>query len=300
MARVLKNHLLNLRTRGLKYPLLVKRLACMVISGVASADCLDILQPANLSSDMIILMEEEYGLLKNAFEAADIGDEQMAFLTKHWYAGILARIRINAFRIELAGGLYEDLLLSAAASVEAEAAVGNAVYMLPSFYNHDCDPNAHILWIENVDAKLKALRDIEAGEEMRICYIDASMDRDARQAILSEGFGFQCHCLDPLALSAVFSLAQYMGEKRITDVDCFIQRSGLLVYLEDSYITRIESPGSHPTYWETTIGTKIEDCRTVEGVMIAHSRQSSAIITQFEGKACDHEKNLDWRSPLHR
>ncbi|CAK9151896.1 unnamed protein product [Ilex paraguariensis] len=186
-------------------------------------------------------------------------------LTKHWYAGILARIRINAFRIELAGGLYEDLLLSAAASVEAEAAVGNAVYMLPSFYNHDCDPNAHILWIENVDAKLKALRDIEAGEEMRICYIDASMDRDARQAILSEG-----------------------------------QRSGLLVYLEDSYITRIESPGSHPTYWETTIGTKIEDCRTVEGVMIAHSRQSSAIITQFEGKACDHEKNLDWRSPLHR
>lgn len=59
-------------------------------------------------------------------------------LTKQWYIGVLARIRINAFRIELAGGLYEDLLLAAAASVEAEAAVGNAVYMLPSFYNHDC------------------------------------------------------------------------------------------------------------------------------------------------------------------
>jgi len=51
-------------------------------------------------------------------------------LTKTWYT--------NAFRVELAGGLYEDLLLSAAASIEAEAAVGNAVYMLPSFYNHDC------------------------------------------------------------------------------------------------------------------------------------------------------------------
>lgn len=50
----------------------------------------------------------------------------------------MARIRINAFRIELAGGLYEDLLASAVASVEAEAAVGNAVYLLPSFYNHDC------------------------------------------------------------------------------------------------------------------------------------------------------------------
>lgn len=51
---------------------------------------------------------------------------------------MLARIRINAFRIELAGGVYEDLLSFAAASIEAEAAVGNAIYMLPSFYNHDC------------------------------------------------------------------------------------------------------------------------------------------------------------------
>lgn len=59
-------------------------------------------------------------------------------LTKQWYINVLARIRINAFRIELAGGLYEDLLASAVASVEAEAAVGNAVYLLPSFYNHDC------------------------------------------------------------------------------------------------------------------------------------------------------------------
>ena len=64
-------------------------------------------------------------------------------LTKEWYTGVLARIRINAFRIELAGGLYEDLLSSAAAAVESEGAVGNAVYMLPSFYNHDCGKSSH-------------------------------------------------------------------------------------------------------------------------------------------------------------
>lgn len=52
--------------------------------------------------------------------------------------GVLARIRINAFRIELVAASYEDILASAAASVAAQAAVGNAVYMLPSFYNHDC------------------------------------------------------------------------------------------------------------------------------------------------------------------
>ncbi|XP_020549666.1 histone-lysine N-methyltransferase ATXR4 isoform X2 [Sesamum indicum] len=183
------------RLQGLKYPLLVKRLACQVISGVVSSDVLDILQPEIPSSDRISKMKKEVALLNNTFEGSDIGSEQMAFLTEEWYAGVLARIRINAFRIELAIGSYEDLLSLAAASVEAEAAVGNAVYVLPSLYNHDCDPNVNIVWIENVDAKVKALRDIEEGEELRICYIDASMDYKARQTILYEGFGFHCNCL---------------------------------------------------------------------------------------------------------
>lgn len=59
-------------------------------------------------------------------------------LTEQWYADVLARVRINAFRIEMVAGSYDDLLTMATASVEAEAGVGNAVYILPSFYNHDC------------------------------------------------------------------------------------------------------------------------------------------------------------------
>ncbi|KAI9154137.1 hypothetical protein LWI28_021431 [Acer negundo] len=173
--------------------------------------------------------------------------------------------------------------------------------------------------------------------------------------------------LDPIAVSAVFSTAQYMGEKRISGTDCFVlklsanqpeladrgdstaemikhvisgyfsQRSGLLVYLEDSYLTRIQSPGTKPTYWETTMATKIEDYRSVEGVMIAHGGQSNVIITRFgdnlkaglsitrmeeiwsiddlafnvAGLSIDcfippkevqkdyPEENLDWRSPMH-
>ncbi|XP_004303368.1 PREDICTED: uncharacterized protein LOC101293609 [Fragaria vesca subsp. vesca] len=172
--------------------------------------------------------------------------------------------------------------------------------------------------------------------------------------------------LDPMAISAVFAPAQYMGEKQISGVDCFFlklsasqtdlsersdstaemikhvifgyfsQRNGLLVYLEDSYLTRIQSPGAYPTYWETTMSTKIEDYRTVEEVMIAHAGQTSVVITQFgdnlktgsaitrleetwsiddlafnvEGLSMDcfippkevqkdhPKKTLDWRSPL--
>jgi hypothetical protein len=42
------------RNRGLKYPFLVKRLACMIISGVTRSDSIDILQPANLTPEMIL------------------------------------------------------------------------------------------------------------------------------------------------------------------------------------------------------------------------------------------------------
>lgn len=167
----------------------------MVISGAVSADCLDILQPARLHQGTRIEMEEEFELLESTFRKAGFQEELTTFLTREWYINALARIRINAFRIELVASSYEDLLSSAAASVACDASVGNGVYMLPSFYNHDCDPNTHIVWLENADAKLKALRDIDEGEELHICYIDASMDVNARQKILSEGFGFQCRCL---------------------------------------------------------------------------------------------------------
>lgn len=182
-------------SRDLKYPYMAKRLACMVISGAANADCLNILQPALLHQGTLIEMKEEFELLESTFRKAGFQEEITTFLTIDWYINVLARIRINAFRIELVASSYEDLLSSAAASVSCDSSVGNAVYMLPSFYNHDCDPNAHIVWLQNADAKLKALRDIEEGEELCICYIDASMDADARQKILADGFGFKCRCL---------------------------------------------------------------------------------------------------------
>ncbi|KAJ3673831.1 hypothetical protein LUZ60_005823 [Juncus effusus] len=178
------------RINGLKYPLMVKRLACMVISKSLSSDCLDILQPAFLHQNILQKMKDEFDLLKQTFKKAKFADEQMTFLSKEWYVNMLARIRINAFRIELIGGSYEDIYTL----IGDDVAVGNAVYLVPSFYNHDCDPNTHIVWIDNSDAKLKALRDIEEGEELRICYIDASMEKEARQKILLEGFGFQCNC----------------------------------------------------------------------------------------------------------
>lgn len=124
--------------------------------------------------------------------------------------------------------------------------------------------------------------------------------------------------LDPVSISRVFSSAEYMGEKQVLGVECFVlkvcaengdlaersdasaemikhasvgyfsQRSGLLLLLEDSYLTRIQTPASHPTYWETTISTKLEDYRCVDveegmgmGIIISHSGQTTVVITTF-------------------
>lgn len=110
-----------------------------------------------------------------------------------------------------------------------------------------------------------------------------------------------------------------MGEKQIFDEDCFVlklaadhsvlldrsdstaeiikhvmvgyfsQRSGLLVYLEDSHLTRIQALGTHPTYWETTIGSKMDDYRAVDGVLIAHSGHSTVHLARFgDGVRVNH------------
>lgn len=61
----------------------------------------------------------------------------------------------------------------------------------------------------------------------------------------------------------------------------FSQKNGYLLHLEDTHLTRIQSPGAHPIYWETTMGSRIEDYRAVDGVMIAHSGQSTVTLTRF-------------------
>lgn len=135
----------------------------------------------------------------------------------------------------------------------------------------------------------------------------------------------------------MFGKAQCMGERSIGEEECFVlkvaaereavmerseggaevlrhvlhgyfsQKSGLLIYLEDSHLTRVHhvptgnSPGEdseledrepqqhdeepalsgETVYWETTIGSSIGDYREVDGLMIAHEGKSIATLFRF-------------------
>ncbi|KAG0447477.1 hypothetical protein HPP92_028315 [Vanilla planifolia] len=115
--------------------------------------------------------------------------------------------------------------------------------------------------------------------------------------------------LDPRSTAGMFSKGQCVGEKRIAGEDCFIlkasagrflsavdgpaevirhvlygyfsQRSGLLIYMEDSHLTRVQSPGFDPVYWETTIGSSLHDYRDVDGVLVAHRGRTTATLFRF-------------------
>lgn len=118
----------------------------------------------------------------------------------------------------------------------------------------------------------------------------------------------------------MFADAKCIGEKNIDGEDCFIlklcadaqtlkarsdgpaeiirhvlfgyfsQRSGLLVHMEDSHLTRIQSNGGDAVYWETTINSFLDDYRPVEGIMIAHSGRSVVTLFRFGEMAMSHTK----------
>lgn len=140
--------------------------------------------------------------------------------------------------------------------------------------------------------------------------------------------------LDPKSTASLFAKAQCLGEKQIGDEDCFVlkvsadradviernegpaevlrhvlygyfsQKSGLLVYMEDSHLTRvhvlsdnnnnnhnnINNSGEAVVYWETTIGSSIEDYRDVDGVLIAHEGRTIATVFRFAEGSMEHSR----------
>ncbi|XP_022149267.1 uncharacterized protein LOC111017730 [Momordica charantia] len=126
--------------------------------------------------------------------------------------------------------------------------------------------------------------------------------------------------LDPRTIARMFADAKCIGEKKINGEDCFIlklcadpqtlksrsegpaeiirhvlfgyfsQKTGLLVYMEDSHLTRIQSNGGDAVYWETTINSFLDDYRSVEGIMIAHSGRSVVTLFRFGEMAMSHTK----------
>lgn len=91
--------------------------------------------------------------------------------------------------------LYEDMDRVSGNFLNNE---GVALFSLQSACNHSCVPNAEPTYLHNnSQLSLVALRDIEAGEEICISYLDEcnlQRSRHSRHKILKENYLFVCQC----------------------------------------------------------------------------------------------------------
>ncbi|KAL1769896.1 histone-lysine N-methyltransferase SMYD3 [Sigmodon hispidus] len=72
--------------------------------------------------------------------------------------------------------------------------VGVGLYPSMSLLNHSCDPNCSIVF-NGPHLLLRAVREIEAGEELTICYLDMLMTSEERQKQLRDQYCFECDCI---------------------------------------------------------------------------------------------------------
>jgi SET and MYND domain-containing protein len=172
------------------HPLLAARLACAVASGSAHAITLDGLCFANGA----VAAPPPQWLAEHASLHASFlrGGVPCDFLTPDWYVGVLARLHLNVFRVDIPRNDITDVASLARAIAHGS---GTAAYLLPSLANHECDPALHAAWAGgDATLTLTARRDIAAGEEVRITYIDSGAGVAERREQLRFAYGFVCGC----------------------------------------------------------------------------------------------------------
>jgi len=127
------------------------------------------------------------------------------------FTDLAARFHLNRFSVELprplggaaaagAGGFGAALEEALAGNVAGgtgggSSRAGSAVYLVPSLFNHSCEPSVDVAFPGGTAAmELRARRDVAAGEELTISYLDSALPRAQRQEHLLKGYGFECRC----------------------------------------------------------------------------------------------------------
>lgn len=96
---------------------------------------------------------------------------------------------LRAFRRKVSNLGYDSSKLQCSTS-------GQGIYTIGCLFNHSCDPNLQVLYVDENDETLTAvcLRDVAVGEELCISYINEAMPYSDRQQQLFEHYLFNCSC----------------------------------------------------------------------------------------------------------
>jgi hypothetical protein len=141
---------------------------------------------------------EPWGALVGMFELNNLA-VYVAGPVPRWAAAVEALPAAASAAAEAAGGAALAAaggLVGVLDNEEAWACDGNAFYSLQATCNHSCAPAAHAFKRDGDDdgaAVLLALRELAAGEEVTIAYVDEEAPAAERAAALAD-YGFACAC----------------------------------------------------------------------------------------------------------
>ncbi|KAG8216403.1 SET domain-containing protein [Butyriboletus roseoflavus] len=121
------------------------------------------------------------------------------------YLGLTAPSDLEEYGIMSAGDLVDMISRfitnTFALTSPSLTPIGATVSPLVAFTNHSCLPNAVVAFPRSGRTKAKepimniiALRDIRAGEEVLMAYVDTTLPKVQRQMALAETYNFTCQC----------------------------------------------------------------------------------------------------------
>ncbi|KAG7375448.1 SET and MYND domain-containing protein 3 [Phytophthora boehmeriae] len=71
--------------------------------------------------------------------------------------------------------------------------VGLGLFPEGALFNHDCDPNCVVSFCGQ-QMQVRTVRDVEAGEELTVSYIELLQPTHARREELKNSYFFECAC----------------------------------------------------------------------------------------------------------
>ncbi|XWS45394.1 hypothetical protein CRYUN_Cryun15aG0132800 [Craigia yunnanensis] len=129
--------------------------------------------------------------------------------------------------------------------------------------------------------------------------------------------------LDPRSTANLFIDATCIGEKIISNEDCFIlkletspaireaqsgpnyeiihhtiwgyfsQRSGLLIQFEDSRLLMMKTKDDNDVFWETRTESVMDDYKYIDGVNIAHCGKTSVTVFRYGEQSANHKRQIE-------
>jgi hypothetical protein len=167
--------------------------------GLGSFALVDIPRGTRLTFEkpLLITGTDENGqyAARTTFEAfqAMSKSKQEAYLKLHPSPRVFEEFR-SGIQID-AGGMTKEMkeYIAYICAIRSANSYGHGVYELASRFNHSCTPNCNASGNSAETICVHSVRDVKAGEELTVYYMDPEQTREARQEFLVN-YGFVCDC----------------------------------------------------------------------------------------------------------